>query len=200
MNSWIATLYPSAPWKLICSTCHCIHFLFRLPRTWLFMSNSAGVSRKAEAAYPNDAPSPCSQFSVRFAHLLLLLCMYYFSYLMFFVVYVCFPCLVLVPGLHSFDYPRTLVPWLLFRWFKIASILCISYLLIFLLLSTLNVVYRRESKDWRTGLTPPPIIFFALLCTAFKSINTPWTQILNPPLFYAIQVKTVSGPCSWMFW
>ena len=41
---------------------------------------------------------------VRVAHLLLLLCMYDFSYFMFFVVYVCFPCLVFVPGLHSFDY------------------------------------------------------------------------------------------------
>ena len=26
------------------------------------MSNSAGVSRKAEDAYPTDAPGPCSQF------------------------------------------------------------------------------------------------------------------------------------------
>ena len=38
------------------------------------------------------------------AHLLLLLYMYDYSYLMFFVVYVSFPCLVFVPGLHSFDY------------------------------------------------------------------------------------------------
>ena len=41
---------------------------------------------------------------VRVAHLLLLLGMYGFSYSMFFVVYVCFPCLVFVSGLHSFDY------------------------------------------------------------------------------------------------
>ena len=41
---------------------------------------------------------------VRVAHFLLLLCMYDFSYFMFFVVYVCFPCLAFVPGLHSFDY------------------------------------------------------------------------------------------------
>ena len=38
------------------------------------------------------------------SELLLLLCMYDFSYFMFFVVYVYFPCLVFVPGLHSFDY------------------------------------------------------------------------------------------------
>ena len=40
---------------------------------------------------------------VRVAHLLSLLCMYDFSYFMFFVRYVCFPYLVFVPGLHSFD-------------------------------------------------------------------------------------------------
>ena len=45
----------------------------------------------------------------RFAHLHLLLCMYDFSYIMFFDVYVCFPCLVFVPGLHSLDYRITLV-------------------------------------------------------------------------------------------
>ena len=68
------------------------------------MSNSAGVSKKSEDAHPTDALGTCSQFLVRVAHLLLLLCMYNFSYFMSFVVYVCFPCLVCVPGLHSFDY------------------------------------------------------------------------------------------------
>ena len=43
-------------------------------------------------------------FGVRVAHLLLLPCKYDFSYFMFFVVYVCFLCLVFVPRLHSFDY------------------------------------------------------------------------------------------------
>ena len=37
---------------------------------------------------------------IRVAHLLLLLCMYDFSYFMFFVVYFCFLCLVFVPELH----------------------------------------------------------------------------------------------------
>ena len=73
--------------------------LAHIPRTWLFMSNSAGVSRKAEDAYRTGAPGPCSQFLVRVAHLL---CMYNFSYFLIFVVYACFPCLVFVPGLHSF--------------------------------------------------------------------------------------------------
>ena len=48
------------------------------------MSNSAVVSRKAEDAYPTDTPGPCSQFyGVRVAYLLLLLCIYDFSYFMF---------------------------------------------------------------------------------------------------------------------
>ena len=41
---------------------------------------------------------------IRVAHLILLLCMYDFGYFKFFVLYVCFPCLVFVPALHSFDY------------------------------------------------------------------------------------------------
>ena len=66
------------------------------------MNNSAGVSRNAETAYPTGVWSMLPVFSrVRVAHVLLLLCMYDFSYFMFIVVYVCFPCLVFVPGLHS---------------------------------------------------------------------------------------------------
>ena len=40
---------------------------------------------------------------VRVAYLLLLLCMYYISD---FVVFVCFACLVFVPGSHSFDFRK----------------------------------------------------------------------------------------------
>ena len=36
INSWIVTMYRSAPWKLI-SMCHSFHFLFRLPWTWVFL-------------------------------------------------------------------------------------------------------------------------------------------------------------------
>ena len=49
MNSLIVNVFPSVPWKLICSTCQ-FSFLFRLSRTWLFMSNSACVSRKKQRA------------------------------------------------------------------------------------------------------------------------------------------------------
>ena len=56
--------------------------------------------------YPTGAPGPCSHFliGVRVAHLLLLLCTCDINTFMFFVVYVCFPSLVFVPGLHPFDY------------------------------------------------------------------------------------------------
>ena len=55
--------------------------------------------------YPTVAPGSCSPvFSgVRVVHLFFVLCMYYFSYFMLFVVFLFFPCLVFVPGLHSFD-------------------------------------------------------------------------------------------------
>ena len=41
---------------------------------------------------------------VRAVHLLLILCICYFGYFMFFDVCVLFRCLVFVPGLHSFDF------------------------------------------------------------------------------------------------
>ena len=62
MKPWIVMVFPSAPWKLICSRCHIFPFLFRLPLTWLFMSNTAGVYRKAKEAYPTGIPGPWSQF------------------------------------------------------------------------------------------------------------------------------------------
>ena len=93
------------------STCHGFPFLFRLPGTWLFISNSVGVTRNAEDAYPTGAPGPSSHavFSgVRVTHLVLLFCMYYFIYFMSFVVIACFTCLVFFPELHSFDFCQNL--------------------------------------------------------------------------------------------
>ena len=107
MNSWIVAVYPSAPFKLIFSTRHSFPSLFRLAHTWFFMSNSADVSTKAEDAYPTGAPCPCSQVvftGVRVPHS----CFCYFVCMIIFTLCsllcnVCFPCLVFVPGLHSFD-------------------------------------------------------------------------------------------------
>ena len=68
-------------------------------------------TEKVENAYPAGVPGPCFQFlvhGVRVANLYLLLCMYYFSYFMFSVVFACFPCLVFVPGLHSVDFHQNL--------------------------------------------------------------------------------------------
>ena len=56
-----------------------------LPRTWLFMSNSAGVSRKAEDTYTTGAPGPFSQFLVESE---LLICFCYFVWMI--LVTVCF--------------------------------------------------------------------------------------------------------------
>ena len=61
MNQWVAMVYPSATREPICSPCH-IFFLLCLPWTWHFMINLAGVSRKAEDAYPTGTPGPiCSK-------------------------------------------------------------------------------------------------------------------------------------------
>ena len=48
--------------RVICSTFHCFSFLY--PGLDFFMSNSAGVSRTADAAYPTGVSGPCSQFLV----------------------------------------------------------------------------------------------------------------------------------------
>ena len=97
MNSWIVTVYPSAPWEPTCSMCH---------RLEISMVNSTYVSRKADDAYAVGAPDPCSQFfgSARVVHLLL------FSVrVMFFVVCVCFLFLVFILGLYPFDFFMNLV-------------------------------------------------------------------------------------------
>ena len=110
MNSWIVTVYPSATWELICLTCHNFPFLY----PGLCMSNLAGVSRKPRGRLPNR----CLVHAPRVALLLLFLCTYLFLiYFMFFNLYVCFPCLVLVPGfwIAFFWFPlESWFPWLLF--------------------------------------------------------------------------------------
>ena len=77
--------------------------------TWLIMSNSADVSRKAEDAYPTGAPGPWSS-GVQVAHLLLLLCMYYFSYIVLYIL--CYVCLFSMSDLW---------PWITFLWFPLKS-------------------------------------------------------------------------------
>ena len=67
--------------------------------------NSKSFSYTRKAILQISTGSMLPVFSgVRDAHLLLFLCMYGFSYFVFFVIDVCFPCLVFVPGLHQFDY------------------------------------------------------------------------------------------------
>ena len=69
-------------------------FELRFAHFSFLMSHLAGISKKAENAYPTGGPSPCSQFLV--AHLLLLFCMYFLVALCSLLcIYVSFPCLVL---------------------------------------------------------------------------------------------------------
>ena len=58
------------------------------------MSDSAGVSRKAEDTYPTSTPGPCSQFLVA-SELLIYFCYFVLYYSVFYVLCcVClFPCL-----------------------------------------------------------------------------------------------------------
>ena len=101
MHSWIVTVYPCAPWKLICSTYHSFPLLFRLPWNWHFMSISADASRTAEDAYPNGTPGPCIQFLVESGLPIWFCCFVRISLVifLFFVVCVGFLCLV-----FSLDY------------------------------------------------------------------------------------------------
>ena len=103
---------------IIRATCHSLPFLFRLSRTWLFMSNLADVSRKTEDTYPTDALGPCSQFLVK-SELLIYFCFFaciFFYYFMFFVVCVCFTC-CLCPRITFFWFsPESWFPWYKMRW------------------------------------------------------------------------------------
>ena len=100
INLWTITVYPSAPWDLVCATCP-FTFLFRLPWTWLLMSNLAGVSRKAEDAYLIHALGPYPQSG------LLIYCCYFVCIILVFSCYL----------LHmSFSMSR-LCLWITFFWF-----------------------------------------------------------------------------------
>ena len=71
----------------------------------MFDEQLGGVSRKAEDIYCTGAPGPSSQILVE-SELLIYFC--YFVCIILVIlcsfVCVCFPCLVFVPGFHSFDY------------------------------------------------------------------------------------------------
>ena len=92
--------------------CHSFHFLFRLPRTLLFMSNSAGVPSKAEDDCPISTPGQCSKFLVE-SELLI----YFYYFVCIILVYSChLLCLsVFQVSALSLDYivlisAKTLVP------------------------------------------------------------------------------------------
>ena len=96
----------SAPWKLLWSTCHSFAYLYRLPQTTFLWETRQMFLEKHR--------------TVHLVHAFLFLveseCLIYFSFfisfifvmLCFFVVYVCFPCLVFDSVLHYFDFRKNL--------------------------------------------------------------------------------------------
>ena len=112
MNTWIVTVYPSAPLKLICSMCHSCAFLFRVPRTWLFMSNTDKQRTLTLLVLLDHGLSfwwslSCSFISVALCVLIQLFCLF------------CCICLFSSCGLCSwitfFWFPlESWIPWLLF--------------------------------------------------------------------------------------
>ena len=86
-NSWIVTVY---------SACYSFHFLFQH-----FISNSTGVSRKAEDAYPTATHGPLSELLINFSFLV---CVTFVLSCSWLCVWVYFPSLVLFLGLYSFDF------------------------------------------------------------------------------------------------
>ena len=80
---------------------HNFPFLFRLPRTRLFMNNSDRVHKKAEDAYPSSAPMPYSQLLVESGLLIYFCCFVY----MILVTLLCCVCVFFMFGL---------CPWITF--------------------------------------------------------------------------------------
>ena len=129
MNSWIVTLYPSTPWKPICSAFLNFPSLFHLTRTRLFMSSSVDVSRKAELGrllYWCTRSMLPVWFSFTFVALNVLFCLFYV---------LCCDCLLSMSGF---------CPWITFFWFLLES--WYPWLLFLTLLSnTLSKIYTRKS-------------------------------------------------------
>ena len=84
---------------------------FRLLSSWLFMSNSSGVSIKAEDAYHTCATGPCSQFSVQSPSC---------SFAFVFIIFVILCSLLCVSVFHAwsifFDYILLIFTRSLFLW------------------------------------------------------------------------------------
>ena len=92
-------------------------FLFGLLRTLPFMSNFAGVSRKAENAYPTDAPWFLLFRGVWV--LILCLCTCYFGYFISLLCMSVFPCLFL--------YHILLISWFLWLLFQFTASIAIYF-------------------------------------------------------------------------
>ena len=102
-----------------------------------FMCNSVGVSRNAKDAYPTGVPDPCSKFSVESE--LLITFGFITLYVLFLIFYaLCCVCLVFVPGLHSFNLTRFLVPLVTFIFYLHVLIACFWIWTTFNILDLIN--------------------------------------------------------------
>ena len=90
MNLWIVTVYPSAPWKLICTTWHSFPFIFRLPALDVLRATRCVFLEMQRTHILPVSPSPSSLFLVESE-----LLFYFFTYLLrsFFLT----ECLLKVP-------------------------------------------------------------------------------------------------------
>ena len=116
-------VYPSAQMKT--DLFNMLWFSFPPSSDMTLYEPPPGVSSKAEDAYPTGAPGPCSQFWAE-SKLLIYFCylvcnILFIGYFMFFVMCICFPCLIFVPRLHPFNFHYNLVPSVTF-WKKVLLI------------------------------------------------------------------------------
>ena len=105
MNSWIVTVYPSAPWEPVCSMCHSFlsSFVYSgLDSLWA--TRRVFQEKQRTLTQPVHLVNDPNFSGVQVSHLLLFLCTCYFGHFMFFILYICFLLLVFVLGLHSFNF------------------------------------------------------------------------------------------------
>ena len=131
-------VYPSGPWKLICSTV--VDFLPSFVYPGVFNSKLVDVSRKAEAVYPTGTPAPCSQFLVGPSCSLTFFTLH-LSFWLFYVLCVCFPFLVL-----SLDYTLLISARILFLLITLSLTLVFAFSYPFCRLIRSWLLFKSEGK------------------------------------------------------
>ena len=108
-ESWRCVHLHHVGWSVQCVIVLLSYFVY----PDFFMSNSAGVSRKAVYTYPTGSPGPCSQFLVK-SELLIYFCYFVciFSCFISFVVIVCvtvtnYQLLAILTAVYKRNYKKT---------------------------------------------------------------------------------------------